>query len=66
VNDRLPYADVSIATALVGLGVAVAAYPWLGELSFAALLVGLIAIAVLGIAGARRPRNVVSGHIPWT
>lgn len=67
VNDRLPYADVSIATVLVVLGVALAAYPWLegGAHLFAvvAVIAGLVSIAGIALAAARRPRGVVSGEI---
>jgi hypothetical protein len=61
---RLPYADVSIATILVVVGVALAAYPWL-EGDSVSLLVGavLVIAGALGVLGLRRPRGVVSGEI---
>ncbi len=68
-NDRLPYADVSIATVLVAVGTALAAYPWLG--GTATLSIALVAAAVIAMlavfAGALRvrPRGVTSGQIPW-
>ena len=65
-NDRLPYADVSIATVLVVIGVALAAYPWLGgDMSLLVAVAGLVIAGALGVA-LRRPRGVVSGQIPWT
>lgn len=63
VNDRLPYADVSIAAVLVVVGIALAAYPWLGGVTF---LVGALAslgvLAAIGAAG-RRLTGVVSGQL---
>ncbi len=66
--NRLPYADLTIAALLVVLGAAIAAYPWLGDrFLYGSLAVGaLLAIGGLGAASARRPRDVVSGQIPWT
>jgi hypothetical protein len=71
VNDRLPYADVSIATVLVVVGIALAAYPWLGTATFP--VAALACSAVLGTlaAAARRSpasttRPIASGEIPWT
>jgi sorbitol-specific phosphotransferase system component IIC len=64
VNDRLPYADVSIAAVLVVVGIALVAYPWLGGVTF---LVGAVAaIAVLAAIVGRRPdvsRGVVTDQI---
>jgi hypothetical protein len=68
VNDRLPYADLSIATILVVVGVALAAYPWLegDSLSLLVAVAGLVIAGALGVMGMRRPRTMVSGQIPWT
>lgn len=61
---RLPYADVSIATILVVVGVALAAYPWLEGDSVSLLVATVLVIAgALGALGLRRPRGVVSGEI---
>lgn len=61
---RLPYADVSIATLLVVVGVALAAYPWLEGDSVSLLVATVLVIAgALGALGLRRPRGVVSGEI---
>jgi hypothetical protein len=65
VNDRLPYADVSIATVFVVLGVALAAYPWL-EGDFRSLLIvvaGLVSVGALGVALRRPKDDVISGEI---
>lgn len=64
----LPYADVTIAALLVVLGAAVAAYPWLGDrfLYGSLAVAALVVIGGLGAASIHRPRDVVSGQIPWT
>lgn len=67
-NDRLPYADVSIATVLVAVGTALAAYPWLGgtAIFFAALAAAGALLVVFASAVRVKPRGVTSGQIPWT
>jgi hypothetical protein len=49
VNDRLPYADVSIAAVLVAIGTALAASPWL-EGTAILLIAAAPAVAVLAMA----------------
>jgi len=61
VNDRLPYADVSIATVLVASGTALAAAPWLegtATLSLA-LAAGVTVLAMLDLLNrsGRRARQ---------
>jgi len=67
VNDRLPYADVSIATVLVAVGTALAAYPWLGGAATFLIALALTAavLAMLAMFGVK-PKGVTSGQIPWT
>ena len=64
-NDRLPYADVSIATVLVVVGVALAAYPWLGGVSVILAIAGSLAVLAAFAAARRTPddHGVVSGQI---
>jgi hypothetical protein len=62
VNDRLPYADVSIAAVLVAVGIALAAYPWLGGVSFLAGAIAVLAV-IAAVTASRRPEGVVSGQI---
>ncbi len=67
-NDRLPYADVSIAAVLVATGTALAASPWLGgtaTLSIA-LAAGVLAMLVVFADAGIKPKGVTSGQIPWT
>jgi hypothetical protein len=65
VNDRLPYADVSIATVLVVVGIALATYPWLGGVTF--FLGALAVITVIGAVAVASDRRtdpgVVAGQI---
>ncbi len=65
VNARLPYADVSIATVLVVVGIALAAYPWLGgPATFSiAVLAGSAVLAMLATISPRRDKTVTSGEI---
>jgi hypothetical protein len=49
VNDRLPYADVSIAAVLVAVGTALAAAPWLEGTAVLSLALAT-ALAVLAMA----------------
>jgi hypothetical protein len=67
VNDRLPYADVSIAAVLVVVGIALAAYPWVGGTAAfsSAALVGAV-LAIFATMSPRRTKQVTSGEIPWT
>lgn len=68
-NDRLPYADVSIAAVLVVVGIALAASPWLGTATFpvAALTCSAVLVALAQAARRAPPRDrtTVSGEIPW-
>lgn len=65
--NRLPYADISIATVLVVLGVALAAYPWLEGDAFLFLVTLLALPAVIGLGALHRikprPLGVVSGQL---
>lgn len=65
-NDRLPYADVSIAAVLVVVGIALAAYPWLGTATFPAAALACSAVLAVVALAARRASRPVSGEIPWT
>ena len=68
-NDRLPYADVSIAATLVAVGTALAASPWLGGTATlsVALAAGVLAMLVVFADAVRvKPKGVTSGQIPWT
>jgi len=64
VTDRLPYADVSIAAVLVAVGTALAAFPWLGVLSFA--LAAVIVVALFAVFSGPTSKGVTSGELPWT
>lgn len=65
-NDRLPYADVSIATVLVVVGIALAAYPWLGGAATFSVAAVISVGVVAALAATRRSKDVVSGELPWT
>lgn len=77
VNDRLPYADVSIAAVLVAVGTALAASPWLEgtailSLALATMLAVLAMADLINRSGRRAdssqrvqrttPRRVTSAH----
>lgn len=64
-NDRLPYADVSIAAVLVVVGLALVAYPWLGGITFFAAALALLGVLAAVVTAGRRSAidGIVSGQI---